>query len=253
MDNPSIRALLHRIGLDEREADVYLAALMLRSARASEIAKAAKQSRSHTYLMLRSLERRGLVSEVERGKVLSFVAAEPDRLLTYLKDRQRELQSLEKLTEGALPQLKSLTGPMLQEPRVTLLHGIDGMKQVYHEIFPNAFCALFNPESMYRAFGTGIPQMILNQDESLKGKDLLVDNTAAKRFIKENPQNDDYTIRLLPEKITFETDTMVYGDTMALFSYDTDHTIIRIENRNIADSFRSWFEILWNQSTNVTR
>lgn len=211
------------------------------------IAKAAKQSRSHTYLVLRSLEERGFVSEVERGGVLHFVAESPRRLLAYVQDREAEIKALKPLVEGALPYLQSLTTPIVREPNVKILHGIDGMKQVYREIIPNSFCALFNPESMYRAFGTGIPQLILKESEGLKGRDLLVDNASAERFIRENNQGPDYEIRLLPKGVTFATDTMVFGDIMIILAYDTENTIIRIENQNIADSFRAWFEVMWRQ------
>lgn len=244
----ALRPLLQRIGLDQREVEVYLAMLSLKSARATDIAKLAKQSRSHTYLMLRSLEQRGLVSEVERGKVLQFMAEPPERLIAYLKDREKELHELGQLAEGALPQLRSLTNPLIQAPRVTLLHGLEGMKQVYREIFPNSFCALFNTEAMYQAFGSGAPQMILKENQGLLGRDLLVDNRSAQRFIAENKQSEEYEIRLLPKDVIFGTDTMVYGDTMIILAYDADHTIIRIQNKNIADSFRAWFEVLWESA-----
>lgn len=242
---PSLRALLQRIGLDEKETQVYLTLLALRSARASTLAEAAGQSRSHTYLVLQSLIARGLVSKIEQGKVLRFVAESPEHLISYLDDRTLELTELSTLVRGALPQLKSLTSQTVTEPRVTLLHGIDGMKQVYREIFPNTFCALFNPEAMYRTFGTGIPQLILKDSQGLLGRDLLVDNAASTRFIRENAQSEEYEIRLLPKGVSFEVDTMVFGNVIILMAYDSAHTIIRIENQNIADSFRATFEVLW--------
>lgn len=244
--SPSLRPLLLRVGMNEREVSVYLALLVMKTGRVSAIARAAKQSRSHTYLVLQSLEEKRLVSHIERGKILHFTAERPERLLQYVQDREQTWKQTETLLEGALPYLKSLTGPMADQPRVTTLRGIDGMKQIYREIFPNQFCALFNAEAMYGAFGSGIPQLILKGSQGLKGRDLLVDNTGAKRFIRENEQNQEYEIRLLPKGITFGTDTMAYEDTLVIFAYDADHTIIRIENKNIADSFRAWFEMLWD-------
>jgi hypothetical protein len=42
---------------------------------------------------------------------------------------------------------------------------------------------------------------------------------------------------------------MIVGDIVSLFAYDDQQTIVRIENKNIADAFRAWFEILWNTSS----
>jgi sugar-specific transcriptional regulator TrmB len=245
--SPSLRPLLKRLGLNERETEVYLALLPMKIGRATDIAKAAKQSRSHAYLVLRSLQEKGLVSEIERGKVLHFVAESPQKLLAFLQDREEEIKSLKPLVEGALPYLKSLTSTLIDRPRVTMLSGMDGMKQVYRETLPNEFCALFNPEAMYRAFGRNIVTMLFGEGAALHGRDLLPDNEFSHRYMREVQQTDTYQIRLMPASVTFDTDTIVCGDIIALFSYDDEKTIVRIENRNLANSMRAWFEVLWAQ------
>lgn len=243
-----IRSLLERIGLDDREIDVYMTLLPRKIARASVISKASKQSRSHTYLVLRSLEEKGLVSEIERGKIIHFVAESPQRLLSYIENREEELQTLKPLIAEVLPQLQALTSPLAGQPRVTMLHGVEGMKQVYREILPNEFCGIFNPEAMYKSFGGNIAQMVLNKGTQLRGRDLLVDNAMSQCWLSEVEQHENYTIRLLPKGVTFYSDTNFSGDTVALFSYDDEQTIICIENQNLVDSFRAWFEIMWNVS-----
>ena len=246
--SPSLRTLLRRIGLEEKEAEVYLAALTLKSARATDIAKLAKQSRSHAYLMLRALEKRGLVAEIDRGKVLHFVAEPPESLLTYLENQEEEIRSIRTIAEGALPQLKSLTQPLVDQPHVTLLHGLDGMKQVYRAVLKNEFIALFNPQAMYDAFGGNVVTKLFGKNVQLRGRDLLVDNSDAKRYMSEMTQGEEYKIRLLSKSTVFGTDTIVYENTVAMFSYDSDRTIVRIQNQNIADSFRVWFEVLWENA-----
>jgi predicted DNA-binding transcriptional regulator len=243
--NSSLRALLKRIGLEEKEIEIYLAAISLKSARATDIAKLAKQSRSHAYLMLRSLEKRGLVAEVDRGNILHFIAEPPEALLTYLENQEEEIKNIRTIAEGAIPQLEALTQPLVDQPRVTLLHGLEGMKKVYRAVLKKEFVSLFNPEAMYDAFGENIVTNFFGKNARIRGRDLLVDNEGAKRYIGEVMQNDEYQIRLLPKNITFKTDTIVYEDTVAMFSYDSERTIVRIENQNIADAFRSWFEVLW--------
>lgn len=244
MSLAAVRPLLKRLGLHAKEVDVYLALLEMKMARASALALRAGQSRSHTYLLLRELAKRGLVSEVDRGGVLHFVAEPPSSLLLFAEDRSRELQETGKLLGGALPLLESLSAPMNRAPRVTLLHGFNGTRQIYKELFRDEYCSLFNPEPMYAKYGKNLAQDLL-PDGLYHGRDLLIDNEATQRFIKETTAHEGHQIRLLPKDVVFPTDNIVRGDTVALFAYDEDMTIVRIENRNIADTFRAWFDAMW--------
>ena len=244
----AIRPLLRHIGLDEREIEIYLALLPLKVARASAIAKASRQSRSHTYLVLRSLEEKGLVSEIERGKVLHFVAEPPQRVLSYVHDKEQELHELKPIVESTLPFLRAMTPALIGKPRVTLLSGLEGMKQVYRDVLREDFVAFFNAEKMFEAFGGNIVSKLFGKHATLRGRDLLIDNAGARRYLKEIEQHEEYAVRLLPKEVIFGTDTIVFGDTIALFAYDADHTIVCIENQNLADAFRSWHHALWNIS-----
>lgn len=244
----AIRPLLTRIGLTDKESEIYLALLSLKVARASAVAKAAKMTRSHTYLILRELAQKGLISEIVRGNIIHFIAEPPQRLLQYVEDRERELKSLKPLIDGVLPLLSSLTKPLTGAPRVTMLQGEAGMRQIYRDGLHQEICGIFNPAAAYEAFGGNISTMILGEEPYMQGRDLLVDGPAAKQWMKEVPQHEKYVIRLLPKNVHFDADTMIFGDTVALISYDDEKTIVRIENANIANAFRAWFELMWNVS-----
>ena len=185
----SLRALLARLGLDDREIEVYLILLSMKVAKASAISRAAKQSRSHTYLILRALEEKGLVAEIERGKILHFVAEPPERLLSYLKDREQEYHDLQPLVEGAMPLLQSLTSAYVGSPRVTMLKGIDGVKQTYRDLLRHEFMGIYNPQASYDVFGGNVVTMLFGKGVKLRGKDLLVNNNDAHKYLLEVPQN----------------------------------------------------------------
>jgi hypothetical protein len=242
----SIRPLLQRAGLNDKEAEIYLTLLSLRSARVTDIARTAKQSRSHTYLVLKSLEEKGLVSHIEQGKVLRFVAEPPHRIVHYAKNLRQQWSETERLLEGVMPLLRNLTPNYVGTPRVTTLHGIDGMKQVYRDVLLQpGFCAFFNAEVMFNAFGSNIVPMLFGTDQRLRGRELFVDNAGARRYIKEIPQDDEYEVRLLPKQMQFVSEMIIFGDTVALFAYDSELTIVKIDNQNFADTFRTFFEVLW--------
>lgn len=245
LHDPALRPLLLRAGLNEKEISVYLALLALKTGRVTLIAKTAKESRSHTYLVLQSLEEKGLVSHIERGKILHFTAEPPERLLQYAGDREAGWRQTKTLLEGALPYLKSLTPLLADQPRVTTLHGLPGMKQVYRDVLLQpGFCAFFNAEMMFNAFG-GNAVTILFGEQRLRGRELFVDNEGAKRYLNEIEQDENYEVRLLPASMQFLSEMVIYDNTVALFAYDDQLTIVKIENKNFADTFRALFEGLW--------
>lgn len=249
--SPALHPLLRKIGLSDREIDVYLAILPMKIARASAIAKAARQSRSHTYIVLRTLQEKGLVSEVERGKVTHFVAEAPERLVSYLKNREREAHELQTLVEGALPILSSLTKPLTGRPRVTVLYGLEGIKQVYRDILARPFVSFFNPQIDYEAFGGNIVLQLFGKNTVLRGKDLLVNNAAAQEYIRAVPPHEEYEIRLLPRGIDFLADVIIFEDEVSIFTFSGEATVIRIENPPFAEAFRAWHTVLWKMSTPV--
>lgn len=248
MAHGSLRPLLYKAGLSDKEAEVYLALLATRSGRVSTIAKASRQSRSHTYLVLQSLEEKGLVSHVESGKIIQYVAEQPHRLVNYAREREREWGETEKLLQGALPLLQSLTSPMIGQPRVTTLHGLDGMRQIYRDVLlQKNFCSFFNADKMFDTFGANVVTQLFGE-QKLRGRELFVDNAGARRYLKEIPQRDEYEVRLLPKNMQFSTEMLIFGDTVAINAYDEKLTIVKIENQNIADLFRTLFEGLWTQA-----
>lgn len=244
----SIRPLLAQVGLDDKQTEIYLALLSLKTDKVVNIAKASGQSRSHTYIILRELEEMGLVSESKDGAVLKFHAESPEKLMSFLKDREIKYRDLQTLVEGALPLLKSLTPSYVSSPQVTTLKGIDGMKQVYRDILTQEFVGIYNVQASLDMFGSNIVTMLFGEEPRLKGRDLLVNNEGAMDYLRDVPTHEGYAVRLLPEGIYFKTDTIVYGNYVTMFTFDDQKTTIRIESREMADSFRAWFDMMWDMS-----
>lgn len=243
----AIRPLLRRIGLDEREIEIYLALLALKMARVRDIALAAKQSRTNAYNVLRDLQGRGLVSSIERGNVLHFVAEHPSKLLAYLADRSRELAELDPLVRSVVPTLASLSRPLPGQPRVTMLTGREGMLRIYGEAIEQEYRAFMNAEKLFEVFPENLPHLVLGKHARLRGRDLIVDNAAAAKALRDFPPNpnEGYDARLLPRDMSYPAEAIVFGDVVALFAYDDEKTTVRIENASIAALFRSLFDGLW--------
>ena len=85
-----LKTLLQKIGLSEKDSEVYLACLELGTQPASVIARKAGLKRPTTYLILEELLKKGLVSEYTGSNVKFFTAVSPDYLLNYIEKQRRE-------------------------------------------------------------------------------------------------------------------------------------------------------------------
>ena len=240
----SVRSLLQRMGFDQRECEVYLALLAMKAGKVTAIAAAARQPRTLTYVVLQKLEAKGIVSRVRRGHALQFIAESPKHLLSYAEHRRDEAGALAELVKAALPKIDSMMPRLSGEPRVSLLHGLSGIRELYRDSLHQDFVGISNPASLYETFGADAVAK-LYADIPFHGRDLFPDSPEARAHIKEVPPTETYQIRLLPAGMPYKSDMIVYRDTVALFAYDDQKTIVRIENATLADSFRAWFELLW--------
>lgn len=117
---------LEKLGLSEKEAKVYLAALELGTSSVQKIALKANINRPNTYILLDSLIKMGLVTTYEDGKKTLYAATAPDRLKLILQKHEDELnQRKEELIE-IMPQLKAIFNLSGNKPKVKFYEGFDG-------------------------------------------------------------------------------------------------------------------------------
>lgn len=87
---------LRKLGLKEKEVDVYLAGLALGMTTVQNIAKQAGVTRPTTYETISGLQEKGLFGETKQGKKRYFVAQSPEKILSILRLQKRELEEKER-------------------------------------------------------------------------------------------------------------------------------------------------------------
>jgi hypothetical protein len=55
-------------------------------------------------------------------------------------------------------------------------------------------------------------------------------------------------IKPLPKFFSFPSATAIYGDKVAIFVWDEPYHAILIKSKQIANSYRNFFEALWKQA-----
>lgn len=237
-------------GLSDKEARVYLAALELGAETAQNLSKKAGINRPTTYVQIESLKKKGLMSEVEKGKKTYYLAEPPERLEGLLNVFETELHFKKTEVERILPALKEIFATAGEKPRVRFFEGMEGFKSVQAD-FLNC--------------KRKIVEGFMNLDKVVQLSPHLEKSNSEKRIKRgiksfaiytrsEGPlggASDPGKLReakfINPKQYPFAADFSIYDDKVALFAYRAKPITIVIENKEITDTLRSIFYLLWER------
>lgn len=235
--NIDIREGLERLGLTKNEIKTYITLLKIGNSKAGTIAKEAMMDRSSTYNALRSLLEKGIASYVVKGKTKIYSPANPNKIIDYFKEK-------EEIAKRMIPQLEGLFDQSKEKSDVTLFKGYKGVKTIFQEIIREGKENLvFGSEGQ---FSERMPYYAPQFVKQLEEKNIKVRNII--REDRDEKPSDTTTIRTVSKKVKSNVVTNIFGDKVAIIIWSETPEAILIENKTAADSYRSYFEIMWESA-----
>ncbi|MDO8626720.1 MAG: helix-turn-helix domain-containing protein [Candidatus Magasanikbacteria bacterium] len=237
-----IEVALEKFGLEEKEARVYLALLELGMEKVQAIAKRARLKRPTTYVILGQLYARNYVVKTFKNKKLYFSAERPETLINSLKEKEEALVEV-------LPTIKALMGSSKIRPKIKIYEGKGGIRQVYDEIYESSaadfFGSIKNLSSEFSGLTEKLIKIIRSQDNHVRD---LITNDPQDIDFASAATGRNYESRLIPKEVDFFTDGAVYDNRVAILAIKKELFAVVIESEEIASTFRSIFNFLWNLS-----
>jgi sugar-specific transcriptional regulator TrmB len=241
--------ILTKIGLSEKQAQVYSALLELGEAKMTHVARHAKLKRPTVYLIIDELESIGLVSQITKGKKKIYSAVHPKRIGELLEFRKNQFNDL-------LPELLARYGSIKGKPKVQMLEGVAGVRQAYQE----AFTLLSDGKNEGLWFGNislikeQFPELlheynrILAQTKNYSIKELIFGGSTSKevaeKLSKTTKQN--HSIKYLNDnEMLGATDQLIVGNKIIMFSIREELFTLIIESEELAKQQRFLFDMLW--------
>jgi sugar-specific transcriptional regulator TrmB len=240
---------LEKIGLSEKEAKVYLAALELGPSTAQSIAAKATVNRPTTYIMIETLIKRGLMSSFEKGKKRIFAASKPNQLLYVLENQKKEILEKEIIVKSLMPaQVDILQG--VQEPIVKVYEGMAGLRLIQEDILNTVTDEVLELTSLDEArkfippiFEGDIREKLVSMH---KTKSLFVSKLGLSEKQYGRIKNVEFR-ELKDPSFPILGEMIVYGDKTNFTSYTENPSHIVISDKNIATTCRSLFMSLWEK------
>lgn len=245
MEQQTLIRSLQGIGLDAKEAAVYIATLSLESATAYRIAEVSREKRPTVYVVLEELRRKGLILKTPHPKKALF-SARP--LGEYLAEEEYRLAQVHTL----LPHFEALRKQ--PDTAVYFYSGLSGMRDALHYKFKSmsgrTYLSLYcNLAGVHRsvtdlydawdkeAIAAGVRFQVIRARGKKQSADHLSSNE--RRAIEERYID----AASYPSNISFEIadDFIRITDAKALFA-----TVI--ESRETATALRLAVSIIWNMA-----
>lgn len=240
---------LEEIGLNEKEAKVYIAALELGQGSAADIAKKAGVNRATTYFTLENLMKIGLVSASNEEKKQMFVPEDPAQLENIITKQQQALEAKKQSLKVLVEELNSINSASIKKPIVKYYLGKEGVMRMAKSSFD-----FTKNETMYLAFSKDNLHLLLTEEENNKLINKRAkDNTKLQAIYNADnytieSTKDNRRIKVDKEKYPLPGDVAVYRDRVRLTSYK-DRIGIIIENEDIAETIRSIFKLAFKDLT----
>ena len=223
------------LGLTHTEAKIYVTLIDLGRAQAGIISRKTGIHRRSVYDALERLIEKGLVSYIKENDKRFYVPADPQRLDELVHQTQADLGSI-------LPGLKAKYGEAKQKQETVFYRGVEGIKAIFDD------------------------QLVVGEDIFIMGAsknapDILkyyLPHYTAKRVSKKvklhliyaGKRTSDVSIPLseikyLSDEFASPVSTNIYGDKVAIILWGFEPVAILIKNKDIATTYRAYFELLW--------
>lgn len=242
---------LNQLGLSENQARVYISCLQLGIGTVLQIAKGACLKRPSVYLLLDGLESQGLVTKIVHSGKTAYRAESPENIVVRLRDKLS-------LASEALPSLKAIYNLDPEKPTIKIVEGVQEVRETYNTLFTYL---KHHPGEELLIYGS-LKDAVENFRESVIDyfydvmsrsqntiREIGNDDTETRQYYRRSARlNPNHQLRLIRDHDGrfFQTDNMLYGNTLILFSIKKEIFAITIESAGIAETYRTFFNMAWH-------
>jgi sugar-specific transcriptional regulator TrmB len=239
---------LEKIGLTKSEIKVYLSLLKLGQTTTGPIVDDSKVTRSKIYDILERLKNKGLVSHITKESTKYFSAADPNSILDYLDNKEKEIKKDKESIKDLLPQLILQTQLSKNKKIAEVFIGIKGMENAFNQVIKEV-----KQDEVFYAFGAGVGEnveQIKNFFNNLhrkrikkKIKSKIIFNKISKGLFPSQEKSNIVQKRYLD--ITTPAAINIYKDFTLIAILNKDPITFIVKNVETANSFKEYFKVMW--------
>lgn len=257
--NKCPETILRNIGLSEGEIKVYVALLRLGLVTVKPIIKHTSLQSSSIYHILDSLTEKGIISHQLKNKRRYFYAINPDQLLEYIDEKQNKIEQERNEIQTIIPALAQIKQIKKPDQQVLIFEGwrgvLNAFKEAYKQIKPGTIAYAY---TITQHFGGADPKQVrwlINKVRQMR--DNLNKRNSKKIIMKVIAEKNSQIgldqaktkltkVKFIDKHYTNPAVINIYGDITIIALWLQKPLAFYIISKEVADSFRNNFELLWN-------
>lgn len=238
-----VKEILRNLGMTPNEVEIYITLLNSGELSVNEIGSKSGLHRQVCYDALDRLLEKGFVSYVLKNNKKFFTPLRPEKLLDYLDEKKQEISSI-------LPELIAMFKKEKEETKVEVIKGRHVLRTVYNDIFRvlkkknEVLYAMGIEETKFLEFDRIAIKQHISKLRKNRLREKLLSKESATYFF-EGPQSE---YRLIPDYLFNPNPAHIYGHKVAIIIWGSPAYGIIIENKEVADANRKYFQMLWKMA-----
>jgi len=228
---------LQKLGLSNKEAQIYSALAGKGEATANELAKQTSTQRTVVYNILQQLLDKGIITYINKNKKRYFLLSKPESLLSSLKEK-------ESIAIEVIQEIKNLKTRSTSSKNVDVYEGLEGMKSVFDEIRKAKELFVIN------ATGKIFENLIYSAHQIVKD---ITFNSHPKVIAVQSMKNTELAkfksmeVKYLPKEAENYATTFIFEGKVIIQVLKDKPFLIRIENKEIYEGYKKDFKVLFDK------
>lgn len=230
---------IEQIGLTASEAKIYLILLEKGAIRAGEISRHTGIHRRSVYDAIERLVEKGLVSYIKTNNRRYYKAADPERLLEILKEKEDNIKQI-------MPELELLKKFSEEKKETVFFRGKQAIKTVFDDQIKGAKEVLIlgdavNVNEIVKYYFPHFDKQRIKKNIKVR---MIFDESARKeKYLKKIPLAE---LRFIKKGSKAPVSTNIYADKVSIIVWEKNPKAILIKEAVLAQSFKSYFEFIWS-------
>lgn len=247
-----------KLGLDEKEAEIYLTLLKYGASPASVIATKVSLKRTTIYYSLDNLIKKNFVKQTIQHGIKYFIPTDPEDINRVIEGQINKLNTLKKDLKTNLAVLQTLKNESTEKPKITYYEGSEGAKKAYEDIIDSEteVLEIDLPDDIHKSLSEEWVHDFVRRRIEAKVflRALIPETEVSKNYLLNDPAEFRKCIALPPElKLPMHSTISIYDNKINIINLKHNPFGIIIENRFLAETMRTLYELAWESAERKTK